>query len=139
MSLNQATNPICRILCVEDDVDSCEMIQTLLTLSDDAYNVTGVHHSSEAMQRIAAEPFDLYVLDMWLPEIDGLELCRWIRKIDSKTPVIFFTAVAKAADREAAMNAGANDFLIKPNDLDQLVPTIERILTKNHTQEKCAA
>ncbi len=131
--------PTCRILCVEDDVDSCEMIQMLLTLSDDAYSVTGVHHASEAMEHIAAEPFDLYILDMWLPEIDGLELCRWIRKIDSRTPVVFFTAVAKAADREAAINAGATAFLIKPNDLDDLVPTIERILTENHTQEKCAA
>ncbi len=137
--MKQENAPACRILCVEDDVDSCEMIQMLLTLSDDAYNVTGVHHASEAMQRSAAEPFDLYVLDMWLPEIDGLELCRWIRKIDSQTPVIFFTAVAKAADREAAMNAGANEFLIKPNDLDHLVPTIERILTQNYTEEKCAA
>lgn len=137
--MKQETSPVCRILCVEDDVDSCEMIQMLLTLSDEAYNVTGVHHASEAMERIAAEPFDLYILDMWLPEIDGLELCRWIRKIDSLTPVIFFTAVGKDADRDAAMNAGANDFLIKPNDLDQLVPTIERLLTQNYTEEKCTA
>ena len=137
--MSEATTTVCRILCVEDDVDSCEMIQMLLTLSDDSYNVTGVHHASEAMERIAAEPFDLYVLDMWLPEIDGLELCRWIRKIDSKTPVIFFTAIGKDSDREAALQAGANEFLIKPNDLDQLVPTIERILTKNYTEAKCAA
>ena len=137
--MSEATTTVCRILCVEDDVDSCEMIQMLLTLSDDSYSVTGVHHASEAMERIAAEPFDLYVLDMWLPEIDGLELCRWIRKIDSKTPVIFFTAIGKDSDREAALQAGANEFLIKPNDLDQLVPTIERILTKNYTEAKCAA
>lgn len=137
--MSEATTTVCRILCVEDDVDSCEMIQMLLTLSDDSYNVTGVHHASEAMERISAEPFDLYVLDMWLPEIDGLELCRWIRKIDSKTPVIFFTAIGKDSDREAALQAGANEFLIKPNDLDQLVPTIERILTKNYTEAKCAA
>ena len=137
--MSEATTTVCRILCVEDDVDSCEMIQMLLTLSDDSYSVTGVHHASEAMERISAEPFDLYVLDMWLPEIDGLELCRWIRKIDSKTPVIFFTAIGKDSDREAALQAGANEFLIKPNDLDQLVPTIERILTKNYTEAKCAA
>ena len=137
--MKQNNVQMCRILCVEDDVDSCEMLQMLLTLSDDAYSVTGVHHASEAMELIAAEPFDLYVLDMWLPEIDGIELCRWIRKDDQKTPVIFFTAVGKATDREAAMNAGANEFLVKPNDLDQLVPAIERALTKDYTQEKCAA
>lgn len=137
--MNRGKTNVCRILCVEDDVDSCEMLQMLLTLSDDTYDVTGVHHAAEAIELIEKDPFDLYVLDMWLPQIDGLELCRFIRKTDSTSPVIFFTAIGKAADREAAMQAGANDFLIKPNDLDQLVPTIERFLTENYTEEKCAA
>ncbi|MBC7898508.1 MAG: response regulator [Saprospiraceae bacterium] len=135
--MKQEDTAVCHILCVEDDVDSCEMIKMLLTLSDEAYHVTGVHHASDAMELIAAQPFDLYVLDMWLPEIDGVELCRWIRKIDSQTPIIFFSAVSKPSDQQAAIDAGANAFLIKPNDLDQLEPTIERILTKNYTSEKC--
>ncbi|MBC7901185.1 MAG: response regulator [Saprospiraceae bacterium] len=117
-----------RILCVEDDKDSCEMLTVLLSLANDDYAVTAVHDAAKAMELISAGPFDLYVLDMWLPDIDGLQLTRWIRETGSSKPIVFFTAVAKDADRENALNAGATAFLVKPNDLDQLTPTVERLL-----------
>ena len=120
-----------RILCVEDDKDSCEMMEMLLSLADDGYAVTGVQDASRAMELISVGPYDLYVLDQWLPGIDGLQLSRWIRETDAATPIVFFTAVAKATDRDNAMNAGADAFLVKPNDLDQLVPTVERLLAQS--------
>ncbi|MBC7901168.1 MAG: response regulator [Saprospiraceae bacterium] len=120
-----------RILCVEDDEDSCEMLNVLLSLADDSYSVTGVHDAERAMELIAIESFDLYVVDIWLPKIDGLELSRWIRRTGSVKPIVFFTAIAKDSDRANAMNAGADAFLIKPNDLDRLVPTVERLLTES--------
>lgn len=117
-----------RILCVEDDLDSCEMLSFMLSSIDDAYDVTGIHHAAEAKELITAKQFDLYVLDMWLPDIDGLELCRWIRGREANTPIVFFTASVQEADRRMAMDAGGSAFLKKPNDLENLAPTVKNLL-----------
>ena len=70
-----------RVLCVDDNRDSREMIKALLCNDDDAYDVTTVETGAEALELIAKEPFDLYVLDVWLPSMDGVGLCRRIREM----------------------------------------------------------
>lgn len=72
-----------RILCVEDDLDSCELLAFILSSTDADYDVTGVHHAAQAKALITTKQFDLYVLDISLPDTDGLELCRWIRRRDA--------------------------------------------------------
>lgn len=121
-----------RILCVEDDLDSCEMLAFMLSSTEDAHEVTGVHHSAQAKVLITTKQFDLYVLDIRLPDTDGLELCKWIRRRDANTPIVFFTANAQEADRRKAMDAGGDAFLIKPNDLDKLTPTVMRLLESSY-------
>ena len=118
-----------RILCVEDDRDSCEMIKTFLQLSNDEYLVTTAEDGATALDLISKEPFDLYILDNWLPEMDGMEICRRIRQSGSTKPIIFFSAMVRAADRESAFEAGATEYLLKPNDLDIIAETVERLLT----------
>lgn len=119
-----------RVLCVEDDLDSCEMLTYMLSSSADAHDVTGVHHADQAMALISTRPFDLYVLDIRLPDTDGFELCRWIRRRDTNVPIVFFTANAEAATRKKAMEAGGDAFLIKPNDLDKLAAAVRRLLMR---------
>jgi len=84
-----------RILCVEDDLDSCELLAFMLSSTEAAHDVTGVHHAAQAKALITTKQFDLYVLDIWLPDTDGLELCRWIRRRDANTPILFFTGNAQ--------------------------------------------
>lgn len=116
------------ILCVDDDKDSCELITYMLKSAHGDFEVTAVNSSSEAVNLIAEKAFDLYVLDYRLPEMSGIELCKIIREIDTETPVIFFSAMAFEKDRKAALEAGANAYLVKPNDVERFTETVENLL-----------
>jgi DNA-binding response OmpR family regulator len=90
----------------------------LIWVSKDRYLVVTAEDGATALDLISKETFDLYILDNWLPEMDGLEICRRIRESGSVKPIIFFSAMVRAADREKALEAGANEYLLKPNDGD---------------------
>jgi two-component system response regulator RegX3 len=83
---------------------------------------------AEALAINAKNSFDLYVLDIWLPGMDGFELCRRIRERGSTKPIMFFSAMVRPDDRKYGLAAGANEFLVKPNDLDIFTDTVERLL-----------
>jgi DNA-binding response OmpR family regulator len=78
----------------------------------------------EALSQIKDGNFDLYLLDNWLPGGSGLELCKMIRSSDSSTPIIFYSGGAYQSDKEAALNAGAQAYLIKPSDTGKLVEAV---------------
>jgi CheY-like chemotaxis protein len=117
-----------KILCVDDNVDFCDILKRLLESSGQSYSVTGAHNTEEALKLIAAERFDLYVLDTWMPDIGGLQLCKRIREKDPSTPIVFLTSLGSAPNRKKALAAGGNAFLNKLEDLEKLVPTIKRLL-----------
>lgn len=119
-----------RILCIDDDSDSCELIRLMLQHSNADYRITDVLTSSEALSLVATRRFDLYILDYRLADISGIEICRTLRRTDTDTPVIFFTAEAHGRERHEAMKAGADAYLIKPNDIKNLTETVKRLLTK---------
>lgn len=120
-----------RILCVDDDNDSCELISLMLQSADGNYRVTTTPSGNMALNLIEEEPFDLYILDYRLPEMSGIDLCRLIRQSDAQTPIMFFTGMAREVDGKNALEAGATKFLIKPNDLDILTETVEELLKLN--------
>lgn len=120
---------------MEDDKDSCEMIKKLLQLANDDYLVSTAEDAATALKMIALDPYDLYILDSWLPEMDGTELCRRIRKTGSTKPIIFFSAMVRPSDREDAIAAGADEYLWKPNDLDIFADTVERLLKEDSTKD----
>jgi DNA-binding response OmpR family regulator len=117
-----------RILVVEDDRDSREMVRTLLTHGEDTYDVTAVETAAEALVLDGKQPFDLYILDIWLPGMDGLGLCRRLRERGRSQPIIFFSAMVQSTDRHYVLGAGADEFLVKPRDLDNFLPTVSRLL-----------
>ncbi len=117
-----------KILCVDDDEDSCELISIMLQSAAENYRVTTTSSGSEALSLIAASAFDLYILDSRLPEMSGVELCRRIRETDSQTPIMFFTGMSRETDSDNALEAGATKFLVKPNDLDILTETVAELL-----------
>lgn len=120
-----------RILCVDDDSDSCEIISLMLHNADENYRVKTVSSGNAALNLIADEPFDLYILDYRLPEMSGTDLCRLIRQSDAQTPIVFFTGMAREIDGKNALEAGATKFLVKPTDLDILTETVTELLNQN--------
>src|SRR4051812_41878188 len=103
------------VLCVEDDDETCLLICNLIGLIN--CQVTTVQSVGEALEKIKSEKFDLYLLDNWLPGGSGVELCRKIRETDSQTPVIFYSGAAYDSDKQEALRAGAQVYLVKPSDI----------------------
>lgn len=119
-----------RILYVDDNKDSCEMVSAMLPLySDWKYSVTAVETADAAVCLMEKRAFDIYILDYALPDISGVELCERIRETDADTPILFFTGKAQEADRKKAINAGASEYLVKPNDLIRLTETVKQLLS----------
>lgn len=115
-----------RVLCVEDDEDTCKLLSGLLGLINcETYSAAT---AAEALDRIALERFDLYLLDNWLPGGSGVELCRKIRETDASTPIIFYSGAALESEREEALAAGAQAYLVKPLDVSLIVETVKKLL-----------
>lgn len=113
-----------KVLCVEDDRDTCDVLRFIMT----DYEFTAVHSMEEAETLIAEQTFDLYVLDNWLPDGSGIELCEKIRESGSKSPIVFTSAVGQLRDIELAMNAGADRYLVKPYEPDALLRTVKELI-----------
>ncbi|HEY8185879.1 MAG TPA: response regulator [Pyrinomonadaceae bacterium] len=120
-----AIDPCVRVLCVEDDEDSREVLSMILKFW--RIETTAVGTAAQALSSIQSERFDLYLLDAWLPDLDGFELCRRMRNLDSQTPILFFSGAAYENDRKKGIEAGANAYVIKP-DFDALVGTINQFV-----------
>ena len=116
-----------RVLCVDDDEDACEMLSVLM--KSYGIDATCAQSAGDAWLKIKAECFDLYLLDVWLPRIDGFEFCREIRKSDSTTPIVFYSGAAYDADRQKGIAAGANAYVAKP-DIDRLLETMVDLIAK---------
>ena len=126
-----------RILCVEDNRDSREMISTLLRETNPNYEVTAVETAAEALAMNGQRAFDLYILDIWLPGMDGVELCRRLRERGITTPIMFFSAMGvQEKDKDYVLAAGANEFLVKSLDIDRFTETVERLLSGSPTSNK---
>jgi DNA-binding response OmpR family regulator len=121
------SNTLSRVLCVDDDLDACEMLSLLL--KSQRIDVTCAQSAAEAWPLINAEDFDLYLLDAWLPLLDGFEFCRQIREFDSNTPILFYSGAAYDADKRKGIAAGANAYVTKP-DVEGLIETIGDLMAK---------
>jgi DNA-binding response OmpR family regulator len=117
-----------RILYVEDDFDSGELVRFLLSRENDNYDVKVVATYAEAVKVIGEKPFNLYIIDYCLPSKSGIQLCRHIRETDQDTPILFFSAIGWEKDRERARKAGATDYLVKPADLELLTKRVNQLL-----------
>jgi DNA-binding response OmpR family regulator len=115
-----------RVLCVEDDEETCKMLSSLLGLIN--CEATSTATAAEALDKIATERFDLYLLDNWLPGGSGVELCLKIRETDTATPIIFYSGAALDSEREEALAAGAQAYLVKPLDVSLIVETVNKLL-----------
>ena len=114
-----------RALCVEDDDDTREIIG--IYLRSHGLEVELAATADEALRRNQTRDFDLYLLDSWLPDIDGYELCRQIRGGRRGTPILFFSGAAREVDKQKGIEAGANAYIFKPN-FAELIDTLSRLV-----------
>jgi DNA-binding response OmpR family regulator len=98
-------------------------------LENEGYRVVSSSTSEEALQLAKENSYSAIILDLHLMEISGIEICRQIRNYDQQTPIIFYTASAYPKDREAGLAAGANKYLIKPQDFTNIAETIKRLVS----------
>ena len=116
----------CHILFVEDNLDTQEVVSMFLEI--EGYQVTSVHTAAEALRLAAMRAFNLYLLDNRLPDESGITLCRQLRALDPHTPIIFYSAKAYETDKQQALAAGAQGYLVKPCNLAELEETISAFL-----------
>ena len=114
-----------RILCVDNDEDNRFMLTYLLI--QEGYRAKGVKTLEQAFELAQAESFDLYILESKLSDGSGIDLCLKIRESDARTPIVFYSGVAREIDQEEALRAGANAFVAKPY-VEQLLETVRRMI-----------
>lgn len=124
-----------KILLADDEKDLSKAVGTILAYSN--YDVDIVSNGKEALERINNTIYDLIILDIMMPVMDGIQALKEIRKNNIKTPVILLTAKSQVDDKVEGLDSGANDYLTKPFDKKELLARI-RALTriKEENEEK---
>jgi DNA-binding response OmpR family regulator len=125
-----------RILLIEDDPRLAEMVKNYL--GEAGFAVTVSSHGIEGVALEAREPFDALVLDLMLPDIDGLEVCRRIRA-RSQTPILMLTARGDAMDRVVGLEIGADDYLPKPFEPREMLARLRAILRRRGREQRSEA
>jgi|TARA_B110000285_G_scaffold139602_1_gene156256 DNA-binding response OmpR family regulator len=123
-----------KILLIDDDVDLREALSELLIMTDD-FDVFEGGDGAEALEKIKQQAYDMVVLDVGLPDIDGRELCRLIRKQGVKCPILMLTGHDTDSDTILGLNAGANDYITKPFKFPVLLARIRAQLRQHEQSE----
>ena len=117
-----------RLLVVDDDRALRDVLRRALTLA--GYEVRQAETGAEALAEVTSGVPDAVVLDVGLPDIDGLEVCRLLRREGNRVPVLMLTARDAVSDRIDGLDAGADDYLVKPFDIDELKARLRALLRR---------
>lgn len=118
-----------RILCAEPHDDTCYLLQHLLEQS--SYEFHGANSITTALSLAQAQRFDLFLLSGLFKDGTGVELCQQIRSKDTRTPILIFSAYGRQSDKQQALCAGAQDYLVKPTGIFELADTIKRLIDES--------
>lgn len=117
------------ILIVEDEENLQEALK--LNLELEGYDITCAENGAIALKKVEEGYFDLIILDVMLPEIDGFDVCESIRLQNIDTPILMLSARSGSSDRVTGLKRGADDYLTKPFNLEELLLRIEKLIEKN--------
>lgn len=117
------------LLLVEDEENLQETLK--LNFEMEGYSVTSAYTGPEALAAIRNEHFDLIILDVMLPELDGISVCENIRLTDSEIPILILSARNQSADRILGLRKGADDYLTKPFNLEELLLRVDKLINKS--------
>jgi DNA-binding response OmpR family regulator len=120
-----------RVLYIEDHEDTRELVT--LVLEQRSFEVVTGATIESALVLASSQRFDLYLLDSWLPDGSGLDLCRQIREFDKATPILFYSAAAYEMDRAEAIASGAQAYLIKPSQPSELCTLVTSLIDSNRS------
>jgi DNA-binding response OmpR family regulator len=118
------------ILIVEDEVNLARLVELELTL--EGYTVTVANDGLTGLTKARENPPDLLILDWMMPGMTGIEICRRLRATGNKAPVILLTAKEDVSDRVAGLDAGADDYVIKPFKIEELLARVRAHLRRTH-------
>ena len=116
-----------KILVVDDDANICELLRLYLT--KEGYQVTTANDGEEGLDKFNQVEPDMVLLDVMMPRMDGLEVCRRIRKLGN-TPVMMLTAKGETFDKVLGLELGADDYMVKPFDTKEVVARIKAVLRR---------
>ncbi|MEU3826039.1 response regulator [Streptomyces sp. SID486] len=119
------------VLLAEDDRAIRHALERALSL--EGYEVTAVADGVEALAQAHRNPPDVLVLDVMMPGIDGLQVCRVLRAEGDRTPILMLTALVETADRIAGLDAGADDYVVKPFDVEEVFARLRALLRRTGT------
>jgi DNA-binding response OmpR family regulator len=120
-----------QILLVEDDVSLAEALMEALT--DQRYVVDAVNDGEAGWAQTQAIDYDLILLDVMLPKLDGISLCQRLRTHNYNSPILMMTARDTSADKVTGLDAGADDYVVKPIDLPELLARVRALLRRGTT------
>ena len=130
------SNDTPRVLYIEDHEDTRELVT--LVLEQRSYEVVTGNSIKSGVALAGSQQFDLYLLDSWLPDGSGLDLCKQIREFDKATPIVFYSAAAYEIDRDLALKSGAQAYLVKPTHPSELCTVVES-LVESHRRVRAAS
>ncbi|MCY6482860.1 response regulator transcription factor [Clostridium aestuarii] len=122
-----------KILIVEDEVKIARFVE--LELKYEGYNVEQAHDGRTGLEKALSEEYDLILLDVMLPGLNGMEVCRRIRQV-SETPIIMLTAKDETMDVVMGLDTGADDYMTKPFAIEELLARIRVTLKRKNSQTK---
>ena len=120
-----------KILIVEDEKPIAKLIE--MNLTDEGYECTCAYDGLQAADLLEEHTYDLILLDIMLPEIDGIELFEYIRPLE--IPVIFLTAMGSTKNRVDGLNLGAEDYIVKPFEIVELLARVKVVLRRYNKTE----
>jgi len=115
------------VLYIEDDEDTREVVKYALGMNN--YKVIAAANWEDALQLARTNHFDLYLVDNWMTDGSGIELCTKLREFDTSTPILFYSGAALERDKQDAFAAGAQGYLVKPASPDELMIEVSRIIS----------
>lgn len=117
-----------RILLVEDEENIKDVIKLNLEMED--YEVVAADNGKDALKYAKEQHFDLLILDVMLPEVDGFQICEQVRLTNREVPIMFLTAKDTAQDRISGLKKGADDYLTKPFNLEELLLRVNNLIKR---------
>jgi two-component system response regulator TrcR len=135
--INRADGSPIRVLVVDDQPTLTNLVK--MALHYEGWIVDAAHNGREAVAKFGKVGPDVLVLDMTLPDVDGLQVLQCVRESDATTPTLFLTARDSTMDRIAGLTAGADDYMTKPFSLEELVARLRRLLRPSTLEPSDAA
>ena len=121
-----------RLLIIEDERTLCDAVSK--SLEKDGFEVDGCYTGAEALEKTGADKYDLIILDLNLPRMDGMDILKKLRLNDQETKVLILSARGNAADKIAGLDAGANDYMAKPFHLGELGARVRSLTRRRFIQ-----